>query len=99
MPHTYGLPGFAQSPPSPPSQHGALLPRIVSGAVVPGSTGGSMTSNTNMIYCQNTEEQRGLSQDAMEHYIRDRNDMVIVILHAKVSILMMKIVLGTCDRL
>lgn len=94
MPHQYGLPGFAQSPPSPPSQHVALMPRIGSGAVVPGSTGSSITSNTSMIYCQNTEEQRGLSQDAMEHYIRERNDMIIVILHAKVSKLTMKIELA-----
>lgn len=88
MPHQYGLPGFAQSPPSPPSQHGALLPRIGSGPVVPGSTGGSMTANTSMIYRKNTEESRGLTRDAMERYLRDRNDMTIVILHAKVGILM-----------
>lgn len=63
MPHQYGLPGFAQSPPG-------------------------------TIYCSNSDEQRGLSQDAMERYIRDRNerndrndrnDMIIVILNAKVS--------------
>lgn len=63
MPHQYGLPGFAQSPPD-------------------------------MIYCPNAEEQRGLSQDAMERYIRDRkdrNDMILVILNAKVSILMLNI--------
>lgn len=84
MPHQYGLPGFAQSPPSPPSQHGALLPRIGGGAVVPGSTGGSMTSNnSNAIY--RTHEDTRLNRDAMERYMRERNDMVIVILHAKVS--------------
>lgn len=81
MPHQYGLPGFAQSPPSPPSQHTALLPRI---GVVPGSTGGSMTSNNSNTMYRQHEEQR-LNRDAMERYMRDRNDMVIVILHAKVN--------------
>lgn len=85
MPHQYGLPGFAQTPPSPPSQHGALLPRIGGGAVVPGSTGGSMTTTTaTTVYRPQIEDQK-LTKDAMERYMRDRNDMVIVILHAKVS--------------
>lgn len=87
MPHQYGLPGFAQSPPSPPSQHGALLPRIGGGAVVPGSTGsGSMTnSNSNSMY--RFQEDTRLTREAMERYLRDRNDKVLVILHAKVSAL------------
>ena len=86
MPHQYGLPGYAQTPPSPPSQHGALLPRIGGGAVIPGSTGGSLTTNTQStnIYRPHIEDKR-LTRDAMERYLRDRNDMVIVILHAKVS--------------
>lgn len=84
MPHQYGLPGFAQSPPSPPSQNGALLPRIGGGAVVPGTTGGSMTnSNSNTIYGEQIQDTR-LTRDAMERYMRERNDMVIVVLHAKV---------------
>lgn len=59
MPHQYGLTGFAQSPPSPPSQHGALLPRIGGGAVVPGNTGGSMTNtNSNAIYRPQFEDSR-----------------------------------------
>lgn len=87
MPHQYGLPGFAQSPPSPPSQHGALLPRIGGGAVVPGTTGGSMTnnSNSNTMYGTQIQDTR-LTRDAMERYMRERNDMVIVVLHAKVNI-------------
>lgn len=98
MPHQYGLPGFAQSPPSPPSQHIALLPRIGGGAVVPGNTGGSMTnSNTSTIYRPQIQDAR-LTRDAMERYLRDRNDMVIVILHAKVRMLidfdLLKIYLG-----
>lgn len=78
MPMPYGLPGFAQTPPSPP------LPRIGGGAVVPGSTGGSMTTTTAAtVYRPQIEDQK-LTKDAMERYMRERNDMVIVILHAKV---------------
>lgn len=116
MPHQFGLPGFAQTPPSPPSQHGALLPRIGGGgAVVPGSTGGSMTTSNNpnnpnannnnnnnpsqqqqqqpqqlptalvpTVFRTHIEDKK-LTKDAMERYMRERNDMVIVILHAKVS--------------
>lgn len=86
MPHQYGLPGFAQSPPSPPSQHVALMPRIGGGAVVPAnSTNNSIVnSNANQIYRPQIQDTR-LTRDAMERYLRDRNDMVIVILHAKVS--------------
>lgn len=85
MPHQYGLPGFAQSPPSPPSQHGALLPRIGGGAVVPGSTGSGSMTNTSSSSLYRLEDTR-LTRDAMERYMRDRNDKVIVILHAKVNI-------------
>lgn len=83
MPHQYGLPGFAQSPPSPPSQHGALLPRIGGGAVVPGSTGSGSMTNTSSTSMFRLEDTR-LTREAMERYMRDRNDKVIVILHAKV---------------
>lgn len=113
MPHQFGLTGFAQTPPSPPTQLGTILPRIGGGgAVVPGSTGGSMTSNTgsnnnnnnsNPTQQQQHQQQQHLStalvptvfrphiedkkltKEAMERYMRERNDMVIVILHAKVS--------------
>lgn len=83
MPHQYGLPGFAQSPPSPPSQHGALLPRI-SGAVVPGSTGSGSMTNSNSLF--RSQEDTRLTREAMERYLRERNDKSIVILHAKVKI-------------
>lgn len=86
MPHQYGLPGFAQSPPSPPSQHGALLPRIGGGAVVPGTTGSGSMVNTNSNQMFRLPEDTRLTRDAMERYLRDRNDMVIVILHAKVCL-------------
>lgn len=84
MPHQYGLPGFAQSPPSPPSQHVALLPRIGGGAVIPGSTGGSMSNSNSATLYRPQMQDTMLTRDAMERYLRDRNDMVIVILHAKV---------------
>lgn len=77
MPHQYGLTGYAhgaQSPPSPPQisgQHGAMFPRL-SGASVPGA--GAYRS----------EDQR-LTTEAMKKYLRERSDMVIVILHAKVA--------------
>lgn len=83
MPHQYGLPGFAQSPPSPPSQHGALLPRIGGGAVVPGSTGSGSMTNTSSSSLFRADTR--LTREAMERYMRDRNDKVIVILHAKVK--------------
>lgn len=86
MPHQYGLPGFAQSPPSPPSQHGALLPRIGGGAVVPGSTGTGSMTNTNSNSMFRLQEDTRLTREAMERYMRDRNDKVIVILHAKVIV-------------
>lgn len=83
MPHQYGIPGFVQSPTSPASQHGALLPRILGGAVIPGGGGTSGGSAMN-VYRQHIEEKK-LSREAMERYIRDRNDMIILILHAKVN--------------
>ncbi|XP_052865830.1 recombining binding protein suppressor of hairless [Anopheles cruzii] len=98
MPHQYGLPGYGQAPPSPPSHHGgALLPRLGGGggAVIPvGSTnntggGGGMAPSTvatagSPIFRGQIEERR-LTREAMEKYLRDRNNMVIVILHAKVA--------------
>lgn len=80
MPHQYGLalPGFGQAPPSPP-QHGALIPRLNVGA-------GSGTLQPATSFRGQTEDKR-LTRDAMERYLRDRNDMIIVILHAKVIIL------------
>lgn len=80
MPHQYGLTGFAQSPPSPPSQHNALLPRI--GAV---PTGSGLITNTNSNSTFRSQEHSPLTREAMERYLRDRNDKVIVILHAKVK--------------
>uniref|UniRef100_A0A182J106 Suppressor of hairless protein n=1 Tax=Anopheles atroparvus TaxID=41427 RepID=A0A182J106_ANOAO len=92
MPHQYGIPGYGQAPPSPPTHHGgggALLPRIgAGGAVVPvaannnGAAG--MGPNTSPLFRGLIEERR-LTREAMEKYLRDRNNMIIVILHAKVA--------------
>ncbi|XP_055709967.1 suppressor of hairless protein isoform X4 [Phlebotomus papatasi] len=97
MPYqTYGLPSYVQSPPSPPAQqssgqanqaaHGALVPRIVGsggGGVVPVVTTQPQASITAVYRPQN--EDKRLTREAMGRYMRERNDMVIVILHAKVA--------------
>lgn len=72
MPHQFGLPGFAASSPSPPSHHARI-----GGAVVP-------QSGPPAVFRPQIEDKR-LTRDAMERYMRERNDMVIVILHAKVK--------------
>lgn len=73
MPHQYGsgAGGMAQGPPSPPPQHGALFPRYASAA---GPGAGAYRP-----------EERRLTREAMERYLRDRSDMIVVILHAKVA--------------
>lgn len=89
MPHQYGIPGYGQTPPSPPTHHGgALIPRLGGGAVIPVSANtnaGSMGPSGNALFRGPIEERR-LTREAMEKYLRDRNNMVIVILHAKVII-------------
>lgn len=73
MPHQFGLPGFAAPPsPSPPSHHARI-----GNAVVP-------QSGSAAVFRPQIEDKR-LTRDAMERYMRERNDMVIVILHAKVN--------------
>lgn len=88
MPH-YGLVPFPQAPPSPPLQHRTILHR-------PGNNGSLMASGaaaaigqipipTSNGYRPHAEDKR-LTRDAMEKYMQERNDMVIVILHAKVNL-------------
>jgi hypothetical protein len=83
MPHQYhGIHGFGQAPPSPPTQ---MMPRIGGGAVIPAvSSNNNMQANTTPLYRGPIEERR-LTREAMERYLKDRNNMIIVILHAKVS--------------
>lgn len=90
----YGLANYSQvAPLSPPlQQHGtSLIQHMGSSALVPvsGSNGSASSINssiqtgTTTVYRSQYEEKR-LTREAMERYLRDRNDMIIVILHAKV---------------
>ncbi|XP_055902946.1 suppressor of hairless protein [Eupeodes corollae] len=92
--------GYAQTPPSPPQHHGgnALLPPsppqhhmglMPAARMAGGGNGGAglLPSGSvvpNSIYRPHIEDKK-LTRDAMERYMRERNDMVIVILHAKVA--------------
>lgn len=77
--------------------HLAMLPRGLSGGNPGGGGGGSIMStglntSVNSLSSSATSyrthiEEKKLTRDAMERYMRERNDMVIVILHAKVSFL------------
>ncbi|XP_021185863.2 suppressor of hairless protein [Helicoverpa armigera] len=73
MPHQFGGAGAGAlaGGASPPAQHAALFPRYA-GAAGPGA--GAYRP-----------EERRLTREAMERYLRDRSDMVVVILHAKVA--------------
>lgn len=84
MPHQYGMQGYNQNQLSPPSvggggyvargsgAGGALLPSDLSSMVPAGAA-----SNFRV-------EEKKLTREAMERYLKDRNDMILVILHAKV---------------
>ncbi|EFN65900.1 Suppressor of hairless protein [Camponotus floridanus] len=69
MPHQFGLPTMAHSMQSPPSPTSVM-------SVYPRFGSG--------IYRPDQQDQR-LTREAMERYLRDRSDMMIVILHAKVA--------------
>jgi hypothetical protein len=51
-------------------------------AAVVTSTALQTTSSTSSLF--RTGEEKRLTREAMERYLRDRNDMIIVVLHAKV---------------
>lgn len=53
-------------------------------AVVP-STALQTTSSQSTTSLFRTGEEKRLTREAMERYLRDRNDMIIVVLHAKVN--------------
>lgn len=75
MPHQFGVHGL-HSPASPPQ-------RPAERAMNQGGGGGVIApSPLNML--SSRLDQR-LTREAMERYLRERNDMVIVILHAKVA--------------
>lgn len=48
------------------------------------SGGGGPPTGPPSLYSPRTFEEKSLTREAMEKYMRERNDMVIVILHAKV---------------
>lgn len=92
----YGLASYNQtgplSPPLQQQQHTtSLIPHMGSGALIPvsGNNGNSSSINSSIqtgqttIYRSQFENKR-LTREAMEKYLRDRNDMIIVVLHAKV---------------
>lgn len=88
----YGIPNYGQSAPlSPPLQQhtGSIIPHIGGSALIPVSGSNGSTSNSSLqtaqaaVYRSQYEDKR-LTREAMERYLRDRNDMIIVILHAKV---------------
>lgn len=102
MPH-YGLGGYVQTPPSPPTQQSGGGPHHGNSALLPTSPSHHMGLMSRMNYTNNqspsgagppagppglysprTFEEKSLTREAMEKYMRERNDMVIVILHAKV---------------
>jgi hypothetical protein len=69
-------------------QHGAVIPRL-SGAVIPVQSGGGgvvglQSAQQSTPHYRGQVEDKKLTREAMERYLRDRNDMIIVILHAKV---------------
>lgn len=82
MPHQFGMQGYNQNQLSPPSSHVGFVPRGSGGntllpsdlsTIVPASASNSFRV-----------EEKKLTREAMERYLKDRNDMILVILHAKV---------------
>lgn len=87
MPHPYGMHGFNPNPSSPPGPQNVLAVRSSgqsSGVMMPNQSLLASSSQSSSLSLSRLEEKR-LTREAMEKYLRDRNDMIIVILHAKVS--------------
>lgn len=92
MSYQFGMSSYVQSPPSPPQSQNALIPLLGGGGV--GGALQSNNNNNNILVPSNNgggggpyrpqHEDKRLTRDAMAQYMTDRNDMVIVILHAKV---------------
>lgn len=88
MPHQFsnGMQGYNNSHNqlSPTPQVGSLVPANRGGGpggLTPGDFGPLMPSTGP----SSRIEEKRLTREAMERYLKDRNDMVLVILHAKVS--------------
>lgn len=95
----YGISAYGQSPQiGSPLQHtGAMIPHmgtgtttIYAGSESNGSPAAAVSSTALQTTSQSTSslfrggEEKRLTREAMERYLRDRNDMIIVVLHAKV---------------
>lgn len=101
MSYQFGMSSYVQSPPSPPQQQNnnppsnALIPMIGGGgggALIAAQNNNNNNNNNSLVPSSNgsvayrpQHEDKRLTRDAMARYMNDRNDMVIVILHAKVS--------------
>lgn len=86
MPHPYEMHSFNSNPSSPPGPQnvGPLRSGLASNSILPNQSILASSSQTSAVALSRLEEKR-LTREAMEKYLRDRNDMVIVILHAKAS--------------
>lgn len=96
----YGISAYGQSPQiGSPLQHtGSLIQHMGSGtatiyagsesngspAAAVTSTALQTTSSQSTSSLFRTGDEKRLTREAMERYLRDRNDMIIVVLHAKV---------------
>lgn len=79
--------------PTSPSHHMGLMSRMnYTNNQSPSGPGGGPghgpghNPGSQSIYSSRTFEEKSLTREAMEKYMRERNDMVIVILHAKVGL-------------
>lgn len=81
--------GFNPNPSSPPGPQNVLAPRSgqTSSVMMPNQSILASSSQTTSLPVSRLEDKR-LTREAMEKYLRDRNDMIIVILHAKASTLL-----------
>lgn len=75
--------------PTSPSHHMGLISRMNYTNNQSPSGAGPPPPGPPGLYSPRTFEEKSLTREAMEKYMRERNDMVIVILHAKVSLLTM----------
>ncbi|CRL01497.1 CLUMA_CG014358, isoform A [Clunio marinus] len=97
----YGISAYGQSPQiGSPLQHtGSLIQQhigsgntaIYAGSESNGSPAAAVSSTALQTTSQSTSslfrtgEEKRLTREAMERYLQDRNDMIIVVLHAKVA--------------
>lgn len=83
MPHQYGIQGYNHNPPSSPNSYSVLHRPGSSNTVLSNQT--LHTTSQPSSSAGSRLEEKKLTRDAMENYLKERNDMIIVILHAKVT--------------